>query len=87
VAPFVPPDAGQNVYDDLPYYLHCVVGMGIIALGGLYWVVWAKVLPWLGRYELARETVVSEVDGWERNVFRRVKDRGNVRKGSPDQLS
>lgn len=68
-APFVPPDDGQNVYSDLPYYLHCIVGWGIIAAGGVYWLVWAVLLPRFGKYELVRETQVSELDGWERNVF------------------
>ncbi|KAL2434854.1 High-affinity methionine permease [Exophiala dermatitidis] len=72
-APFVPPEHGQNVYNDLPYYLHCVVGIGIIAAGGLYWLVWAVILPRIGRYELVRETRVSELDGWERSVFSRRK--------------
>ena len=70
VAPFVPPSEGQNVYKTLPYYLHCVVGMGIIAAGGVYWLVWAKIAPKIGNYELVRETIVQE-DGWTRNVFRR----------------
>ncbi|OBR14714.1 Amino acid permease [Colletotrichum higginsianum IMI 349063] len=69
IAPFVPPEEGQNVYESLPYYLHCVVGIAIIVAGGLYWVVWAKILPKLGKYELVRETVVDDIDGWERNVF------------------
>ncbi|KAK1458706.1 amino acid permease [Colletotrichum paranaense] len=69
IAPFVPPEEGQNVYESLPYYLHCVVGIAIIVAGGLYWVVWAKILPKIGKYELVRETVVDEIDGWERNVF------------------
>ncbi|TEA22329.1 High-affinity methionine permease [Colletotrichum sidae] len=69
VAPFVPPEEGQNVYKSLPYYLHCVVGIAIIVAGGLYWVVWAKILPRLGKYELVREVIVDDIDGWERNVF------------------
>ncbi|KIW14105.1 hypothetical protein PV08_06886 [Exophiala spinifera] len=73
VAPFVPPDHGQNVYKSLPYYLHCVVGMGIIAAGGVYWLIWAVLLPRLGHYELVRETHIDELDGWERNVFSRRK--------------
>lgn len=72
-APFVPPSDGQNVYNDLPYYLHCVVGMGIIAAGGVYWLVWAVLLPKLGGYELVRQVEISPLDGWERNVFSRVK--------------
>lgn len=72
IAPFVPPSDGNSVYEALPYYLHCVVGFAIIAAGGVYWVVWAVVLPWLGGYRLEREEVVDELDGWERHVFRKV---------------
>ena len=69
VAPFVPPTEGQNIYESLPYWIHCVVGFAIIAAGGVYWLFWAVVLPRVGRYELVRETVVDEIDGWERHVF------------------
>lgn len=69
-APFVPPTDGQNIYETLPYWIHCVVGFAIFGAGGLYWLVWAKVLPWIGGYDLVRETVVDEIDGWERHVFR-----------------
>lgn len=75
VAPFVPPSEGQNIYQSLPYYTHCVVGIGIIAAGGLYWLVWAKILPYFGKYQLVREVQVDTIDGWDRNVFvRRSKD-------------
>ncbi|KAF1979462.1 amino acid transporter [Bimuria novae-zelandiae CBS 107.79] len=72
VAPFVPPSDGNSVYETLPYYLHCVVGIGIILAGGVYWVIWAIILPKVGRYTLEREVVVDEIDGWERHVFKRV---------------
>jgi hypothetical protein len=72
VAPFVPPSAGQNVYEHLPYYLHCVVGIGIFVAGGVYWFLWAVVLPRLGKYDLVREGTVME-DGWTRNQFVRRK--------------
>lgn len=68
VAPFVPPDAGQNVYQHLPYYLHCVVGIGIFGAGAVYWLFWAVIVPRLGKYELVRESDLME-DGWTRNVF------------------
>ncbi|KAF2228658.1 amino acid transporter [Viridothelium virens] len=69
VAPYVPPDSpGQNIYKSLPYWLHCVVGLGIIAAGGVYWIVWAIVLPHLGNYRLEKEVVVG-MDGWTRNTF------------------
>jgi hypothetical protein len=71
VAPFVPPSAGQNVYEHLPYYLHCVVGIGILCAGAVYWVFWAVLLPRIGNYELTRETIVRE-DGWTSNVFGKI---------------
>lgn len=69
IAPFVPPSDGVSVYETLPYWLHCVVGWGIIAGGGVYWLVWAVILPKVGRYELVRETSYDEIDGWERSHF------------------
>jgi hypothetical protein len=72
IAPFVPPSDDNSVYETLPYYLHCVVGFAIIAAGGLYWVVWAILLPKLGNYRLERETVVDDIDGWESYMFKKV---------------
>jgi hypothetical protein len=69
VAPFVPPEEGQNIYESLPYWIHCIVGIGILAAGGVYWLVWAVILPKIGHYELVRESVVDSIDGWESNVF------------------
>jgi hypothetical protein len=70
VAPFVPPSAGQNVYEHLPYYLHCVVGIGILLAGAVYWAFWAVLLPKIGGYELVRENRIGS-DGWSSNVFSR----------------
>lgn len=44
-APYIPPDAGQNVYNDLPYWLHCVVGTCLFLVGGVYWFIRFKILP------------------------------------------
>lgn len=71
-APFSPPDEGQNIYKDLPYYIHCVVGFGVILAGGVYWFIFTKVLPKIFGYELIQAEVVDEIDGWPRNVFKRV---------------
>ncbi|KAK4953041.1 methionine permease [Elasticomyces elasticus] len=79
VAPFVPPSDGQSIYESLPYWSHCVVGWGIIAGGGVYWLFWAVILPKIGGYQLVRETVVDDVDGWERSFFVRRKG-GDVAK-------
>ncbi|KAH7014452.1 amino acid/polyamine transporter I [Microdochium trichocladiopsis] len=69
IAPFVPPEEDGSVYEELPYWIHCVVGFGIIFAGGVYWLIWAVVLPKLGGYRLEREVVVDDIDGWERNLF------------------
>ncbi|OAA46112.1 Amino acid/polyamine transporter I [Metarhizium rileyi] len=69
IAPFVPPEEGQSVYENLPYWIHCVVGFGVILAGGVYWLIWAVILPKIGRYELVKETVVDDIDGWEKSYF------------------
>ncbi|OAA33492.1 Amino acid/polyamine transporter I [Moelleriella libera RCEF 2490] len=69
VAPFVPPESGQSVYESLPYWIHCVVGFGVLLVGALYWLIWAVLLPRIGRYELVKETVVDDIDGWESTHF------------------
>lgn len=71
VAPYIPPDEGNNVYKTLPYYLHCVVALGIFGFGALYWIVWTIILPYFGRYVLVRQTVI-DADGWSRSVFTHV---------------
>ncbi|OJI98078.1 hypothetical protein ASPVEDRAFT_37503 [Aspergillus versicolor CBS 583.65] len=68
VAPYIPPTEDQNVYDQLPYYLHCVVALGIFGAGAIYYLVWAVAMPRLGGYVLVKETVV-DADGWSRSVF------------------
>ncbi|KAL1993155.1 hypothetical protein VTN49DRAFT_3104 [Thermomyces lanuginosus] len=71
VAPYIPPDEGESVYEQLPYYLHCVVAIGVFALGGVYYIFWAILLPRIFKYSLIKDTIVG-ADGWSRTVFVRV---------------
>ena len=71
IAPYIPPSDGQSVYEELPYYLHCVVALGLFGAGAIYYIVWAVLLPKLGGYALVKETVV-DADGWSRSVFTQV---------------
>lgn len=73
VAPFVPPDEGQSIYESIPYYLHCLVGIAILLAGAVYWVIWTKVMPWIGGYTLVRETSLDST-GWSRSNFVKVKN-------------
>ncbi|EGC41456.1 high-affinity methionine permease [Histoplasma capsulatum var. duboisii H88] len=72
VAPYLPPpDKEHNVYVHLPYYIHCVVGLGIFAAGAIYWLFWAAIFPWVRKYRLVQQTVIAP-DGWSRQIITRV---------------
>ncbi|KAM5459681.1 methionine permease [Microsporum canis] len=72
VAPFLPPpNPKDNVYVYLPYYSHCVAGLSVFVIGAIYWVVWAKFLPWLKVYNIA-EHPLEENNGAVRTVAVRV---------------
>lgn len=53
----------------MPYWTHNVVAWGILGAGGVYWAIWAKLLPKLGGYRLEKKIIVDDIDGWERTVF------------------
>ncbi|KAK7440411.1 hypothetical protein VKT23_017049 [Stygiomarasmius scandens] len=72
IVPLVPPSPGNEPYEAIPYWLHPVVSFGLLALGGAYWVFWARVSPWAGKYELVRVVEVGS-DGLSRNVFKKRK--------------
>ena len=73
IAPLVPPAPGMSPYISLPYWLHVVVSLGVFVVGGIYWVVWARVLPRLGKYRLERHLEIQD-DGVSRSVFTKVKE-------------
>ncbi|KAI0063742.1 amino acid transporter [Artomyces pyxidatus] len=52
VAPFLRPANGVGDTPPLPYYLYCLVGIGVVFFGVAYWAVWRLVLPWMFGYEL-----------------------------------
>lgn len=72
VAPYIPPTDGEEVYKDMPYWIHPVVTWGIFAIGFAYWVLWTQILPRIGGYQLVSKEVLGE-DGFWRNKFYHVK--------------
>ncbi|RCK63915.1 High-affinity methionine permease [Candida viswanathii] len=74
VAPYIPPTAGQSVYESLPYWLHAVVAWGIFGLGGIYWAVWTQLLPRLGGYKLVEKEVLGDDGFWRNKVYKVAKD-------------
>lgn len=77
VAPYIPPTAGQSVYKSIPYWLHAVVAWGIFAVGGIYWLCWAKILPHFGGYTLISKEVLGEDGFWRNKFYKLAKDGSN----------
>ncbi|KAG9318050.1 amino acid transporter [Chiua virens] len=45
IMPFLPPTDGVGDTPPLPYYLYCLVGIGVILVGVVYWAGWRILLP------------------------------------------
>ncbi|KAI9833347.1 MAG: hypothetical protein M1819_003742 [Sarea resinae] len=71
VAPFLRPPGGKGD-TSLPYWLYPIVGIAVLTCGVLYWVLWRKVLPALGRYELEEKKSTLH-DGTVVTEFARIK--------------
>ncbi|KAF8885470.1 amino acid/polyamine transporter I [Infundibulicybe gibba] len=71
IVPLTRPPEGGEPYKSLPYWTHAVAGWAVFGLGFLYWVLWAHVIPRVGRYTLVRQEETG-TDGLKRWVFRRV---------------
>ncbi|KIK03579.1 hypothetical protein K443DRAFT_468906 [Laccaria amethystina LaAM-08-1] len=72
VAPFLRPANRVGDTPPLPYYLYCLVGIGIMFLGVVYWAVWRIVLPSILGYKLVPEKDTLD-DGTVVTVFSRKK--------------
>ncbi|KAH8115358.1 high affinity methionine permease [Phellopilus nigrolimitatus] len=74
VDPFVRPTNGVGDTPPLPYYLYCLVGIGVLLAGIAYWAVWRIVLPRVFGYELV-PTKETLGDGTVVTVFQSKKLR------------
>ncbi|KAF9239125.1 amino acid transporter [Melanogaster broomeanus] len=72
VAPFLPPANGVGDTPPLPYYLYCLVGIGVMVVGVLYWAGWRVLLPKVFGYELVPRKEILE-DGTVVTLFSRRK--------------
>ncbi|KAI0365762.1 amino acid transporter [Pilatotrama ljubarskyi] len=71
IAPFLPPANGKGDTPPLPYYLYCLVGIAIMAVGVLYWAAWRVVPRWFGYEYVSRKETLS--DGTVVTLFSRQK--------------
>ncbi|KAF8549469.1 amino acid transporter [Imleria badia] len=72
VAPFLPPANGVGDTPPLPYYLYCLVGIGIMFVGVGYWAGWRVLLPKVFGYQLVPRKEKLE-DGTVVTLFSRQK--------------
>ena len=70
IAPYIPPSAGESVYQHLPYWIQCVVAWGVFGFGGFYWVIWARVLPRIKHYKLVARDVLGEDGFWRVKIIK-----------------
>ncbi|KAG8844045.1 hypothetical protein FRB96_003309 [Tulasnella sp. 330] len=69
IIPWIPPSKGSP--PGTWYAAYCLVGIGIITIGLIYYSSWMWVLPKLGKYEIVQEKVVLE-GGAITNTFKKV---------------
>ncbi|KAF8835793.1 amino acid transporter [Paxillus ammoniavirescens] len=72
VTPFLRPANGVGDTPPLPYYLYCLVAIGVMVVGVFYWAGWRILLPKLFKYELVPRKDILE-DGTVVTSFSRQK--------------
>ncbi|SCU78535.1 LADA_0A06106g1_1 [Lachancea dasiensis] len=71
-APYVPPTNDSDaVYTSMPYWTHCVVTWGVFAVGAIYWLVWSRILPKFGGYELEAVEILGEDGFWRKKIVKK----------------
>jgi hypothetical protein len=72
IAPFLRPPGGVGD-TSLPYWLSSVIGIVVLVAGALWWAVWCRLLPAVGKYGLvARHERLA--DGTAVVVYEKVKE-------------
>ncbi|KAL6306435.1 high affinity methionine permease [Sparassis latifolia] len=60
VAPFLRPPNGIGDTPPLPYYLYCIVGIGVMLFGVFYWAMWRVVPRWFGYKFVPRKDTLAD---------------------------
>ncbi|KAB8446269.1 hypothetical protein FH972_025249 [Carpinus fangiana] len=71
ITPFIPP-TGPTDPNGYPYYVFPIVGVGVLLAGAFYWLLWARVWPRLGHYQIESERIILE-DGTEVVRYKKLK--------------
>ncbi|KAK3368223.1 amino acid permease-domain-containing protein [Podospora didyma] len=73
-APFIP----NSFLSSIPFFVVPALGTSLLAIGTVYWLVWAKVLPAFGLH--IQHEIVQMPDGSERVKYKRVKPKRRRRR-------
>ncbi|KAG2107010.1 APC amino acid permease [Suillus discolor] len=76
ILPMIPPSAGSETYEHLPYWSHVVIAVSVGMIGVIYWFVCFYWLPKKRGYRIVQETVLQD-DGVPRNVLRKIPNRSD----------
>ncbi|TDZ16836.1 High-affinity methionine permease [Colletotrichum sidae] len=76
IVPFIPP-TGSWTADGYPYYVFPIVGVGVLLLGGFYWLCWTKIWPAIGGYKIDAERSY-DAEGHEIIRYRKVSNKGQL---------
>lgn len=71
IMPWYPPEQADVSFW---YATYCVVGIGLLVGMGIYYYVWIKLLPRLGKYQIRTETLVSGQDGSVTHRLKKVRN-------------
>ncbi|TFK27132.1 amino acid transporter [Coprinopsis marcescibilis] len=72
VLPWVPPEPGHADVS-FWYATYCVAGIGLLLACAVYYVVWIKLMPKLGNYEIVEETQEHSNGARNTRLIRRYK--------------
>ncbi|EJD39110.1 amino acid transporter [Auricularia subglabra TFB-10046 SS5] len=76
VMPWIPPEKGRSDVS-IWYATYCVVGLGILALCGVYYYFWIILLPKWGGYEIIEEVVEMDDGAKVRRLVRKYRGAGH----------
>lgn len=71
IMPWYPPEESDVSFW---YATYCVVGIGLIVGMILYYFLWVKILPTIGKYQIRTETLISDRDGSVTHRLTKVKN-------------
>jgi len=87
VMPWVPPEGGSHGGDvSFWYATYCVVGLGILALCGIYYYFWVVLLPKWGEYDIVEEVVDLQDGARIKRITRRYHNQRNPREDESSPL-